>query len=167
MEHESRLSAELRRLLGERRTAALGTTDAEGRTHVSMVPYAIDGANARMVLLVSGLAAHTGHLQRDPRVSLMVADHETPGEPVHALGRFTVLAEARVIGPGGQPSGPDEDPASLRAAYLARFPDAAPIAQLPDFRYVAVYAQAVRQVAGFGAARNVPIDQFERLLRSL
>lgn len=161
MEHESRLNSELRRLLTARRTAALGTVDADGLPHVSMVPYAVDPAAPGLVLLISGLAAHTAHIRRAARVSLLIADHETPGRPVHALGRLTLSADARLAEPGCAEAD------ALRQVYLRRFPEAEPIGALPDFRYVAVGVRAVRQVAGFGAARDVRMDGFERLLRSL
>ena len=70
--HLPRLGHTLRDLLFARRFAALGTLDANGRVFVSMVPYAIDTATRRLVLHVSGLAAHTGHMQAEPRVSLLV-----------------------------------------------------------------------------------------------
>lgn len=161
MTHESRLTADLRRLLTGCRRAALGTLGEDGGPQVSITPFAIDPHTPCVVLLVSGLAAHTANMRRDPRVSLLVAEQEVEGEPVHALGRITVAGEARVAIPDSSGF------LALQQAYLRRFPEAEAIAQLPDFRYVAVYVRAVRQVAGFGAARDVPPETFERLLRSL
>lgn len=161
MTHESRLTADLRRLLTGCRRAALGTLAEGGEPQVSITPFAVEPHTPCFVLLVSGLAAHTANMRRDARVSLLVAEQEVEGEPVHALGRFTVAGEARVATPDSKESQP------LQHAYLRRFPEAEAIAQLPDFRYVAVYVRAVRQVAGFGAARDVPLEAFERLLRSL
>lgn len=161
MEHESRLTSELRRLLSTQRTAALATVDPDGRPYVSLVPYAVDTSAPRLVLSISGLAAHTGHIRRDPHVSLLIADPGQPGQPVHALSRLTLSARAGLAEPG-QP-----EAEALRQVYLRRFPEAEPIAQLPDFRYAAVHVRAVRQVAGFGAARDVAMDSFERLLRSM
>lgn len=161
MQHESRLTSELRRLLLARRSAALGTLDVDGLPHVSMTPYAIDAEAPGLVLLISGLAAHTGHIRRNPQVSLLITDHETPGEPVHALGRMTLAATARLIEPG------TDEAERLRRVYLQRFPEAESIGALPDFRYVGVQVQAIRQIAGFGAARDVTVEAFENLLRSL
>lgn len=161
MEHESRLMGEMRRLFSVSRRAALATTDSEGHPYASAVPYAVDPQSARVVLLISGLAAHTEHIRRQPRVSLLVAEPERAGEPVHALGRLTLTAHAEVLEPG------DAGIEALGLAYLRRFPDAEPIACLPDFRYVALRVLAVRQVAGFGAARDVALAELERLLRSL
>jgi len=92
---------------------------------------------------------------------LLITDHEVAGHPVHALGRLTLSADARLAEPGSR------DADALRSTYLRRFPEAEPIGALPDFRYVWVNVRAVRQVAGFGAARDVRAESFERLLQSL
>jgi len=115
----------------------------------------------RLVLLISGLAAHTRHIGSRPKVSLLIVDHEPEEGPVHALSRLTILADARVVEPG------EAGREALQQRYLQRFPDAEPLTLLPDFRYVVLQPRAVRQVAGFGTARDVPLNQFERLLRSM
>jgi len=161
MEHESRLTSQLRRLLHSCRTAALGTIDAGGGPHVSRVPFAVDVETGRLVLLISGLAAHTSHIRRDARISLLIAEPEQPDQPVHALGRMTLTGRASVTEPGSA------DAEALKRAYLQRFPEAEPIARLPDFRCVAVQVHAARQVADFGAARDVSVEAMGRLLRSL
>jgi|SRR5690606_14786277 len=160
MAHESRLTTAVRELLTTRRTAALGTLSEDGGPHVSMVPYAVDSSQARILILISQLAAHTQHIARDPRVSLLISVAEVPGQPVHQLGRITLVGEAHCI------QRDTAEHAACQDAYLGRFPEAENIALLPDFRYVSIYVQAVRQVAGFGAARDMPADDFERLLRS-
>jgi putative heme iron utilization protein len=155
---EHRLTRELRALLHRRRTAALGTVSAEGDPFVSMVPYAIDTEARELVLHVSGLAAHTGHMAAHPRVSLLVVHEEAAGEPVHALPRVTLLAEARACAPGSA------DARAARQAYLARFPEAGPMTQLGDFRFVRLRVLGARQVAGFGAARSLGADEVRQAL---
>ena len=161
MAHESRLTAAVRRVLKSRRTAALGTLSSDGGPHVSMVPFAVDSTQARLILLISQLAAHTRHIARDPRVSLLITEAENADEPVHQLGRITLVGEACCI----QRDTVEHD--NCEQVYLRRFPEAENIALLPDFRYVSMYVQAVRQIAGFGAARDMPAEDFERLLRSI
>lgn len=156
--HEPRLSAALRTLLHGQRVGALGTLGPDGRPQVSMVPFAIDRALGCLVLHVSALAAHTRNLQMAPDVSLMVMQPEVPGEPVHALPRVSLEANAELIAP----EGPRWQ--SLRTAYLARFPEAEPMTQLGDFRYVALRPVAARHVAGFGAARSVDAEELARVL---
>jgi putative heme iron utilization protein len=157
--HEPRLARALRELLQASRVGALGTVDDHGRACVSMVPLAWLAASAErarpsLVLHVSGLAAHTAHLEARPdKVSLMVMQPEVPGEPVHALPRASLEGDA---------SFPARDSAAwqaCRAAYLARFPEAEPMTGLGDFRFVVIEVTNARHVAGFGAARNVDADE--------
>jgi hypothetical protein len=145
----SRPAAALRSLLQGARTAALGTLDDEGAPFVSMVPFAVAPALGCLVLHVSALAAHSRHLRERPRVSLLVMQPEVPGEPVHALPRLTLQAEASVPSPGSAPW------QACRAAYLDRFPEAAFMTELGDFAFVAAYPDRGRHIAGFGAARDV------------
>jgi len=156
--HLPRLGLALRALLRARRTATLATRDAAGAPFVSMVPFAIDGAARRIVLHVSGLAAHTGHMAADPRVALLVAAAEQDGAPVHELPRVSLAALAATPGRGSAGW------ASARAAYLARFPEAEPMTALGDFRFVALELTGARQVAGFGTARSVGADELALLL---
>ncbi|MEX1168124.1 MAG: pyridoxamine 5'-phosphate oxidase family protein [Hydrogenophaga sp.] len=149
MASEHSLTSALRQLIRSHRTASLGTLDADGEAFVSRVPFAIDGASGCLVIHVSGLAAHTGHLLRHPRASLLIAQSETPGEPVHALPRVSIDVRAKACAPDG----PDDW--ACRAVYLDRFPEAEPMTQLGDFRFFKLRPLGARQVAGFGAARSL------------
>lgn len=157
--HEPRLSRALREMLNSRRVASLGTLNAEGRPFVSMVPFAIDPVGACLVIHVSLLAPHTGHLLANPAVSMMVMQPEVAGEPVHALPRLSMDGTAARL--------PPDTPGwmTARSAYLARFPEAEPMTQLADFSFVAVYPTSARQVAGFGIARPLETDDLVALLR--
>lgn len=159
MAHESRLTLELRSLLHTQRVAALGTLADDGTPLVSMVPFALEPRSGRVVLHVSGLAAHSAHLRARPAVSLLVMRPEVAGEPVHALPRVTLRGTASVL------EFDDDVRAACRTAYLARFPEAEPMTTLGDFRFVAITVTAARQVAGFGAARSVEGDDLAGVLR--
>lgn len=158
--HESRLARALRELLAKRRVAALATVQADGTPFVSMVPYAIEPTHGVLVLHVSGLAAHTGNMAHQPLTACLVSEADVDGEPVHALPRVTLHTRAETLH--------DTHPlwAPCRHAYLQRFPEAAPMTGLPDFRFVALHVLAARQVAGFGAARTVDADELRHALRS-
>jgi hypothetical protein len=158
MATEHSLTRALRELMQQQRTAALGTVSADGAPFVSLVPYAVDAQQCCLVIHVSGLAAHTGNLQREPRVSLLVSQSAAAGEPVHALPRVTLQATAEALAP--------DTPEALacRAVYLQRFPEAEPLTALGDFRFVRLQVQAARQVAGFGAARSLDGDEVRRAL---
>ena len=153
-----RLTKALHTLLSTQRVATLGTCNEDGTPFVSMVPFAIDPVAGAVVIHVSGLAPHTRNLQLAPHVSLLVMEPEAPGAPVHALPRVTLEGKASVLPPG------DADWTSARTAYLARFPEAEPMTQLGDFRFVAISLSGARQVAGFGAARSVDAATLAQLL---
>ena len=158
MASEHSLTRALRDLIQSQRTAALGTLDVEGEAFVSRVPFAVDSAKGSLIVHVSSLAAHTGNLIRHPRASLLVAQAETPGEPVHALARVSIDVVADACEP-------DAAEALARCAvYLARFPEAAPLTQLGDFRFIRLQPLGARQVAGFGAARSVDASTIAQAL---
>jgi len=145
------LAAVLRSLLLDRQTAALATLH-DGRPAVSMIPFAIHAgpAGLRLVTHVSGLAAHTREMRSCPDVCLLVTAAESPGTMPQALARVSIPARAEFI-PADHP-----DHAGLRAAYLEKFPAAAPLFELGDFAIVAFVPQTARLVAGFARAVNVP-----------
>jgi len=159
MSHEPRLTQALRSLLTTQRVAALGTLGVDGLPFVSMVPFAVEPVSATLVIHVSGLAAHTRNLQTTPRVSLLVMQAEAAGEPVHGLPRVTLEGRATVL-PVDSAAWAD-----ARRVYLARFPEAEPMTQLGDFRFVAIAVLGARQVAGFGAARSLDADAVAQALR--
>ena len=152
-EHRSRLMRGAIELLRTQRVAALATLEADGAPFVSMVPFALEPGPGCLVLHVSALAQHSGNMRREPRVSLLVMQPEQAGQPVHALPRLTLLGQASPLEPGS------ESWARCRAAYLARFPEAEPMTQLGDFRFVAIRPEGARQIAGFGTARSVEADE--------
>ena len=121
-------------------------------------PYAIDTRAPCLVIHVSSLAAHTGNLLRSPAVSMLIMRAEVAGEPVHALARATLQGQAQAPTP--------ESPLwhQAREAYLARFPEAAAMMDLGDFRLVRVLITQMRQIAGFGAARSIDHQEIAQLL---
>ena len=162
MPHQSRLDRLLRELLETQRIAALGTLSDAGEPFVSMTPYALAPELGGLVIHVSALAAHTRYLRNHPRVSVMVMQPEKVGEPVHALHRVTLDAQAQILtadSPDGQ---------LARNLYLKCFPDVEFITELPDFCFVLLQPRSARQVAGFGAARTMEMDEWRAVLsRSL
>lgn len=158
--HQPRLLRALAQLLRTQRVAALATLEPDGSPVASMVPFAIEPQQGCLVLHVSALAQHTGNMEREPCVSLLVMQSERPDEPVHALPRVSLLGRAST------PQRDSPDWAACRAAYLQRFPEAEPMTQLGDFRFVAIVLQGARQVAGFGAARSVEAQEIRQALQS-
>ena len=163
--HLPRLGHALHQLLATRRSAALAALDAaSGAPSVSMVPFAVDPGHPDddgapcIVLHISGLAAHTANLQADARAALLITAAEVPGAPVHDLARITLDVLAHTPAP--------DSPAGRRAhaVYVQRFPDAAFMTGLGDFRFVTLVPTGARQIAGFGTARNVGAQELAQVL---
>ena len=159
-DHEPRLTRLLRELLTQHRVASLGTLDNDGLPSVSMVPYAIDAQSARILIHVSALASHTQNIQLRPKISFMVMKSEISDAPVHDLGRVSFSGVAVILG------AETEQYATARRVYLSRFPEAEPMTQLGDFRFVSIQATGGRQVAGFGAARSLDSQMLEAVFRT-
>lgn len=158
MHHTSRLTQALRELLAHQRVGSLGTLGMDGSPWVSLVPFAVDSALRVLVIHISSLASHTANLRREPRASLLVAQAEVTGEPVHALSRAMLVVQAQTLEPGGDAE------QSAQVAYLQRFPEATHMTTLGDFSFVALTPLGARQVAGFGAARSLEADEVVRAL---
>jgi putative heme iron utilization protein len=145
------LAAVLRSLLLDRNTAALATLHGNWPA-ASMIPFAlhVGPAGLRLLTHVSGLAAHTRQMRAAAEVSLLVTAAETPGAMPQALPRVSIPARAEFI--------PDDHPdhAAFKAAYLAKFPDAADLFLLGDFSIVAFVPEPARLVAGFARAVTLP-----------
>lgn len=152
-EHEARLAA----LVGGREAAALGTLHA-GAPFVSMAPYAVLPDGSAFVIHVSRLASHTRDMLAEPRVSLMVMQGEGEGVEAQALARLSVQGEARPLAKGAA------DEADARDAYLARFPEAAPLTDFADFAFFAIRPLQARFVAGFAQAMSVTGETLCRIL---
>jgi putative heme iron utilization protein len=148
----------LRGLLRERSVAALGTTH-EGQPFVSMVPFALSSDGKALIVHVSPLAAHTGNMRRDGRVSVLVMEPETPEKMPQSLARVTIQGEAREV-PSDHP-----DCAPARETYLARFPDTAGLFELPDFRLFLIDVRSARLIGGFAQAMTLSAENVAAALR--
>ena len=107
----------------------------------SVVPYCLD-AEGNPLILISRIAQHTHNLQKDPKCSLLVG--ERGAEDVQAVGRLTVLADARKL----------ESPEAVEAAaerYYRYFPDSRNYHSAHDFDFWVLQPVRHRYIGGFGA----------------
>ena len=132
-----------RRIVRSATTASLGTLSPDGGPFVTFVTVATDIDGSPLVLL-SGLAAHTRHLERDDRASLLmrapdgVTDDPLTGARATASGRLRRVAR-------------DEDcHERLFGRFLARHPEAQGYAGFGDFSIHRMTVDGVHLVAGFG-----------------
>jgi putative heme iron utilization protein len=138
-------------LLRQQRVAALGTLH-DGAPSVTLAPFALADDPFAVIVLVSGLASHTRDMLADPRVAVLVAEPAVADSPVHGLARVSIQATARPVTPS------ESGYESVRAAYLARFPERADLFSLADFALYALEPTAVRVFAGFAQAASITPD---------
>ncbi len=140
-----------RALLEEMRHASLGTIAADtGLPLVTRIAVQPDRDGAPLALL-SGLAAHSRALAKDPRAGLLIAAEPGRGDAMtHA--RLSLMGRAVLAGP---------DP-ERRARWLARDPKATVYIDLPDFSFWRIEPVSGLLNAGFGQAyRLTPADMLK------
>jgi putative heme iron utilization protein len=111
------------------------------------------------VIHVSRLAAHTKDMLAEPRVSLLVMQAEGEGASAQALARVSIQGEAAEV----RKDSAEEK--ACRDAYLARFPEAAPLTDFADFSFFSIRPSAARFVAGFAQAMSVAAGTLAQVLR--
>jgi hypothetical protein len=74
------------------------------------------------------------------------------------IPRLTTQGRVHVPEPGSR------DHEAARAAYLARFPDAGPILELPDFVLCVLRPEGGRLITGFAGALNLSADAWSAAL---
>lgn len=155
MDAESRRS--VAELVNTRAVAALGTLDG-GAPAVSMVPFVFLPEPGVFAIHVSDLAAHTGNMRADKRVSLMVMDCEAEGRQSTGLPRLMVQGEATEVAAGSEL----ESTASL--AYVRKLPEAQMTVNLGDFSFFAIRPVTARYVGGFARAFSIDVDELPGII---
>ena len=130
-----------RTLLRNARGATLATAD-DGQPYAALVTPA-PAPDLSLLVLLSGLSAHTRHLQADGRCALLVMGEPTDDNPQTAP-RLTVMGVAS----------PEPDPA-LKARWVARHRYAAFYADLPDFRLLRIRPTGGQFIGGFASAHRL------------
>ena len=135
-------------LVAGRGVGTLGTLslDPAGYPYGSFVTFALDGPDP--VFLISRLAAHTQHLEADPRASLLVAEEVAPGADPLAAGRVTLVGPCARL----------EEDASAREAFLAAHANAAYYVDFTDFAFWKLRVEAVRYIGGYGRMSWVDVE---------
>ncbi len=141
-----------RGLLAGAAHAALAWTDPDtGTPGISRVALGRDRAGVPLIL-VSGLAPHSGALRAHPACALMVGEVGDKGDPL-THPRLMLRATAAPV----DRDGPDH--ADLRALWLQEHPKARVYVDLPDFRFFRLTPQTALLNGGFARAyRLEPAD---------
>ncbi len=135
----------IRDLINGATHATLGTLDATGAPFTSLVALARDEDLAPLII-TSHLSSHTGHLEADQRVSLLISSIGK-GDPL-AHPRLTLTGMAVAARPG------EAEYDRIRLVYIAQNPKAALYVQLPGFWFWRIAPEKVFLNGGFGKAWN-------------
>ncbi len=139
--NRSAITWQARLLLRAVRSATLATAE-DGQPYAALVTPA-PAPDLSVLLLLSGLSAHTRHLATDGRCALLVAGDPFDANPQTAP-RLTVTGIAT----------PEPDPA-LKARWVARHPYAAFYADLGDFRLLRLRPSGGQFIGGFASAHRL------------
>lgn len=142
--------AERARTLLERESLGMLSTHSvkhPGFPFGSVMPYALEDGTP--LFLVSSMAIHTQNATADPRASLLVMQSGSDGDPL-GLGRVTLIGTVTRI----------DSSEGIRAAYLARHPNARHWIDYDDFAFFRFHVEQIYFVGGFGAMGWIPHEEF-------
>jgi len=133
----------------------MATIADDGNPHISYAPFCF--SSGCFYILISQLAAHTGHLMRREDVSIVVIADEKESRNLFARERLTISAKAKLLKS-------DSILASevLEQMELALGKTVKLLRTLPDFLVFQLVPQQGRYVAGFGKAY-----EFDLLLQKM
>lgn len=150
---------EAKLLLRSARAAMLATLSPPDAGPFASLVNVATAADASPILLLSKLAAHTRHLDADPRMSLLLysaMNRMNGGDPLtHA--RLTIVGRAERVNDA-------DERQKLRARFLARHPKSSLYADFADFAFFRVTIESAHLNGGFGRAANLAA---ERIVTSL
>jgi len=142
---------EIQTLLARSKIGFLAT-QGEWGAETSMAPFALD--RGVIFLHLSTLAKHTANIENNPRIGLMICTAETEGASPLALPRLSLQGEVTLVSEDHYPA--------AQAVYVQQIPDAEMLFSFADFRLFQFSASRIHWVGGFGKARNVSLDQWQK-----
>ncbi|PKR87683.1 pyridoxamine 5'-phosphate oxidase [Pleomorphomonas diazotrophica] len=142
-----------RRIVRSAATASLGTLTPDGGPFVTFVTVATD-FDGSPLLLLSSLAAHTRHLERDERASLLMQAPADDDEDPLTGARATIIGRLRRV------TRDEDDHDRLFWRFLARHPEAEGYADFADFSIHRMMVEGIHLVAGFGRIARLDATDF-------
>ncbi len=141
----------LARLIRNTRIAALATLHA-GEPNLAMVAVAFESDFSAFYIHVSKLGKHTGDMEKDPHVSLLITETDDGRADPQTLARASIQGTAAPV--------PRTDPhyEQIKHTYLERFPESEPLFSFGDFKLWRITPTSGRFVAGFARAFNLVPD---------
>lgn len=138
----------LARLIRETRIATLGTIH-DGEPNLAMVAVAFEADFSAFYIHVSQLGKHTGDMEKNPHVSLLLTEADDGRADPQTLARVSIKGTAEMISRNAP------DYLRVKNIYLKRFPEAEQLFSLGDFNLWQIIPTGGRYVAGFARAFNL------------
>lgn len=142
-------------LIRHTRTAALGTLRDEA-PHVSMVAFVTVDDFSEFYIHVSRLAQHTMDMQKDKRISLLIAETDDARVDPQTLTRVTIRGTA-VSMQNGEPGYN-----RIKNLYIERFPESEPLFKLADFGLWRIKPKGGRFIADLAKAYNITPETLQK-----
>jgi len=146
----------LAHLIRNTRIAALGSIH-DGEPNLAMVAVAVESDFSAFYIHVSKLGKHTGDMEKDPHVSLLITETDDHRADPQTLARLSLQGTAETV------TKTDPRYERIRNVYLKRFPKAEKLFSLGDFNLWRISPKGGRFVAGFGQAFNLLPDALRKV----
>ena len=146
----------LARLIRKTRIAALGTIH-NGEPNLAMMAVAFEEDFSALYIHVSKLGKHTGDMEKDPHVSLLITEADDGRSDPQTLARVSINGTAEII------LRTDPHYPEIKRTYLACFPEAEQLFSLGDFNLWRISPKGGRFVAGFGKAFNIVPETLKKV----
>ena len=138
------------------RLASLGTL-RDGAPFVSLVAYVPAIDFSAFYIHVSRLAQHTVDMQKDKRISLMIAETDDGRADPQTLVRVSLRGVAEFMPPGEPGYMP------VKALYMDCFPESEPLFKLADFGLWKLIPKGGRYIAGIAKAYNITAESLQKV----
>lgn len=141
------------------RWAALATMDGDGVPAASMVAYALDTEQGCLYLHLSGLAAHTKELLKQPVAGMVISECDAGDGDPQQLARLSLCIRCAEL------ARESDDYLAAKQCYLQRLPNAEQLFGFADFKLFKARVEGARFVGGFGQAHSYSGDEMVKLLQ--
>jgi putative heme iron utilization protein len=145
----------LAHIIRNTRVASLATLRNEAPV-VSLVAFITANDFSSFSMYISRLAQHTMDIQKDKRVSLLIAETDDGRSDPNSFASVSIRGNAEII----QNGEPGYTP--LKKQYLERFPELGHLFELADYNFWRITPKGGRYVAGFAKAYNITLEALKK-----
>ncbi len=146
----------LAQIIRSTRIAALATLRDEA-PHVSMVEFVVTEDFSTFHIFDSRLSQHIMDMQKNKRMSLLIAETDDGRDNPQTLARVTIRGSAELM----QNGEPGFTP--IKKMYIERFPESESLFKLTDFGLWRINPKGGRFIAGLAKAYNITPETLQKV----